>query len=592
MKNKTIQDLEKLDHFLLLDSFGNEKSNPNSQILFLNPIDILSTKDYKELPIIFNKIKQYSDKQYYVVGYLSYEAGREFRKKKHTKLLSTTELCKFGVYKSFEEVSLFPINSREVETLDPLFVSEFKTNISKDEYTQAILKIKNAITDGELYQANFTFQLIFNIQINTIHFYSILKSLFKTPYSALLRFSKNDEYLSFSPELFYEKNDSCVTVRPMKGTSSKDGKSKLFNTKNKAENFMIVDLLRNDLGQISKMGSVKVNELLREEEYGNILQLTSEISSILNDQISDYSLFNAMFPSGSITGAPKENALEYIDSLEKSPRGIYTGAIGYFFPNSKSMFSVAIRTLKKTGSQFTMGIGSGIVYDSDPELEWEECHQKAFFLYRAFQFFLFESILSKNGIFYFLDGHLNRLKNSSLFLYGHFEEINIRNKLQTFSPKPKTNYKLKIIYFESMDIKIEWVEISKKQFHHKIKISEKIVHSNELFLYHKTSIRYLYDEEYTKNKDIFDDIIFTNEKGEITEGCISNIFIFYEGIYLTPPLESGILNGIYRTKLLKKYPKLFKEKILTKNMLMESKKIFICNSVRGITKVNLYENKN
>ena len=174
MKNKTIQDLEKLDHFLLLDSFGNEKSNPNSQILFSNPIDILSTKDYKDLPNIFNKIKQYSDNQYYVVGYLSYEAGREFRKKKHAKLLSTTELCKFGVYKSFEEVSLFPINSREVETLNPLFVSEFKTNISKDEYTQAILKIKNAITDGKLYQVNFTFQLIFNIQINTIHFYSIL----------------------------------------------------------------------------------------------------------------------------------------------------------------------------------------------------------------------------------------------------------------------------------------------------------------------------------------------------------------------------------------------------------------------------------
>jgi para-aminobenzoate synthetase/4-amino-4-deoxychorismate lyase len=592
MKNKTIQDLEKLDHFLLLDSFGHEKSNPNSQILFSNPIDILSTKDFEDLPVIFNKIKQYSINQYYVVGYLSYEAGREFRKKKQTKGTSTTELCKFGVYKSFEEVSLFPKHSKEIETLDPLFVSEFKTNISKDEYTQAILKIKNAITAGELYQVNFTFQLNFNISINTIHFYSILKSLFKTPYSALLRFSQNDEYLSFSPELFFEKNDLCVTVRPMKGTSSISGKSNLFNTKTRAENYMIVDLLRNDLGQISKMGSVTVNELLREEEYGNILQLTSEISSELNDSTSDYSLFNAMFPSGSITGAPKENALEFIDSLEKSPREIYTGAIGYFFPNSKSMFSVAIRTLKKTGSQFTMGVGSGIVYDSDPELEWEECHQKAFFLYRAFQFFLFESILYKNGILYFFDEHLNRLKSSSLFLFGHFDELNIRNKLQTFSPKPKTNYKLKLIYYESKDSKIEWIEISKKQFHHKIKISEKIVHSNELFLYHKTSIRNLYDEEYKKNKDNYDDIIFSNEKGEITEGCISNIFIFYEGIYFTPPIKSGILDGIYRSKLLKKYPNFFKEKIITINMLKESKKIFICNSVRGIIKVNLYENKN
>ena len=592
MKNKTIQDLEKLDHFLLLDSFGYERSKLNSQILFSNPIDILTTKNFEDLHSIFNKIQEYTDSQYYVVGYLSYEAGNEFRKKKQIKQLSSIELCKFGVYKNFEEVSLFPHDSKMGVTLEPLSISEFKTNISKDEYTRAIIKIKNAITSGELYQVNFTFQLSFNIHIDSIYFYTILKSLFKTPYSALLRFSKNDEYLSFSPELFFERDDLCVTVRPMKGTSSKDEKSKLFNTKNKAENFMIVDLLRNDLGQISKMGSVEVNELLHEEEYGNILQLTSEISSELNNNTSDYSLFNAMFPSGSITGAPKEKASDFIDSLEKSPRGIYTGSIGYFFPNGKSMFSVAIRTLKKTGSQFTMGIGSGIVYDSDPELEWEECHQKAFFLYRAFQFFIFESILLKNGIFYFLEEHVKRLKSSSLFLFGHFDEVRIREKLQKFSPESNSNYKIKIIYFETKNISLEYTEIIKKQCHHKIKISERIVHTNELFLYHKTSIRKLYDEEYAKNKDFFDDIIFTNERGEITEGCISNIFIFNEGIYFTPPTNSGILNGIYRSKLLGKFPKIFKERIITKKMLVESKKIFICNSIRGIIKVQPYENKN
>jgi para-aminobenzoate synthetase / 4-amino-4-deoxychorismate lyase len=592
MKNKTIQDLEKLDHFLLFDSFGNKDSNLNSQILFSNPLDILSTENYKDLPSIFNRIKQYTDKEYYVAGYLSYEAGNEFRKKKKTNLLSSAELCKFGVYKNFEEVSLFPIHSIEIESFDSLFISEFKTNISKDEYIEAIHIIKNAISSGELYQVNFTFQLSFNLQIDTTHFYNKLKRLFKTPYSALLRFSKDDEYLSFSPELFFEKNDLRITVRPMKGTSIKTEKSKLLNAKNKAENFMIVDLLRNDLGQISKVGSVSVNELLHEEEYGNILQLTSEISSELKNHISDYSLFNAMFPSGSITGAPKENAIDYIETLEKSPRGIYTGAIGYFFPNGKSMFNVSIRTLKKTGSQFRMGVGSGIVFDSDPELEWEECHQKAFFLYRAFQFFIFESILFKNGIFYFLEEHIERLKRSSLFLFGHFDEVNIRKKLQILPPKPQLNFKLKVIYLESREINLEWSEVKKKQFQYKIKISEKIVHSNELFLYHKTSIRSMYDEEYHKNKEFFDDIIFTNEKGEITEGCISNIFIFSEGIYFTPPITSGILKGIFRSKLLGKFPKIFKEKIITKKMLLESNKIFICNSVRGVVKVKLYENKN
>ncbi len=587
MDNLTSKDLDALDHFLLLDSFSDSVSKTKSQKLFVNPIALLSTDKFEKLPEIFAQIEEYNLKNYYVVGYFSYEAGHFFRKKKELLPSNSLELCRLGVYTRYQEVNLFPTDRIH----PPLVLENLKTDIAKKDYIESLLKIKEDIHSGLTYQVNFSIRLLFEMGGTSLEVYENLRSRFPTPYSALLRFSPNQEFLSFSPELFFKKENLKVTVKPMKGTGYQGEGIKLHTSKNKAENFMIVDLLRNDLGQISVPGSVKVQNLLREESYGTILQLTSEISAYLLDNLSLLDFFQAMFPSGSITGAPKENAIQSISDLETSSRGIYTGGIGYFSPNGNAQFNVSIRTLVKTGTQYTMGVGSGIVYDSDPELEWKECHQKAFFLYRSYQFFIFESILFKNNTLYFLEDHIIRMRESSLLLFGHFEETKIRNVLLNSLPKTSHSFKLRLIYFDSGEVKVEFIE--RKPFQNSmILLSDKKVHSNELFLYHKTSQRTLYTEEYESHKDKFSDVIFMNEKEEITEGCISNIFVLQDGVYLTPPVSSGLLNGVLRKKILEKFPKYFREKRITKDMLYKSNKIFICNSVRGIMKVKLHERKN
>ncbi len=579
-----LEDLNSLNNFVLLDNFN---SKNNSQLLFTNPIEILSTNKIEELESIFIQIEKYTSKNFYIVGYLSYEAGFNFLKKKFNYRESEEDLCKFGVFENFLEVSFFDSITPKQEILN---LTDFSLDISKENFLNSITIIREKITSGELYQMNFTFELLFQLNNKITDIYRIIRNNFHTNYSALIRFQEK-EILSFSPESFFSLKDGIIKVKPMKGTGIDKGNLSIFSEKNKAENHMIVDLLRNDIGQISIPGSVKVKSLLNKEVYGNIEQLTSEIESKIIKNINIFTIFQAIFPSGSITGAPKEKAMEWIENLEMRKRGVYTGCIGFFSPGGDANFNVAIRTIEKSKNGFRMGIGSGIVFDSEAELEWEECHQKAFFLYKSFGFYLFESILFKKGTFYLLDEHLNRLKNSALLLFGHFDLASIEASIENFKVLNNSSCKIKLMYYNNQKVSLDSIPISKtERVTTKINISNLKINSKNLFFNHKTSYRNLYDDEYSKIKLFFTDTIFTNENNEITEGCISNIFILENNIYYTPPLRCGVLPGIFREKLLKKFPKYFKEKILTVNDLKNSKKIFICNSVRGIMRVKLNEN--
>ena len=577
-------DLNEIENFVILDNFN---STSNNQILFTNPIEIISTTDLSEIEEIFSKIEYFLKNNYYVVGYFTYEAGLKFLKKKFEFNKSNDLLCNFGIFNNYTEINLFN-SSRTLE--ENITLENFSINIDKKQYIDSINLLKEKILKGELYQINYTFEIQFQLNNTLTEIYTKIRNNFRTNFSSLLRLN-NKEILSFSPESFFYLKDGIMKVKPMKGTGIYQENSDIFSEKNKAENLMIVDLLRNDLGQISIPGTVKINNLLTKEIYGNIEQLTSEINSKLKPNINFYTIFRSIFPSGSITGAPKEKAMEWIKKLEYRNRGVYTGSIGYFSPNGEANFNVAIRTIEKEGNTFKMGIGSGIVYDSNPELEWEECHQKAFFLYKSFNFHLFESILFKNNKYFFKKNHLERLKKSALLLFGHFDYLSIVNKLNSYIIKENISHKVKIKYFNDKSIEIEHFTISKKVNNIQlIKISEVKINSKNFLLQHKTSFRKIYDEEYLKIKSFFIDSIFSNEKNEITEGCISNIFILKDNEYLTPPLMCGLLPGIYRNKLLSKFPKLFKEKIFYTEDLLNAKKIFICNSVRGIIRVRLHEN--
>ncbi len=416
-------------------------------------------------------------------------------------------------------------------------------------------------------------------------------------YSAFIRF-KNWDVLSLSPELFFRRDKNKLIAKPMKGTikrgvdnSDDIAKScELYNSiKNRAENVMIVDLLRNDIGKISRIGSVKVNKLYEIEKYETLFQMTSTIESQLKNDTSWSKLIKSIFPSGSVTGAPKINTMRIIDKLEKESRGIYTGSIGYITPDDCGVFNVAIRTvvINKAQRCGEMGIGSGIVYDSSAETEFDECILKANFLTSKYiDFQLIETILLQDHKYYLLDLHLKRLKGSSEYFGFRYNEEEIIKALNDNCSKEK--YRVRLLLSKNGKITIMKTKLDEIDPGTKIvTFSDIKIDPNNIFCYHKTTNRGLYDQELKKAREKgYFDVLFINNRDEVTEGAISNIVIRDKDIYYTPPVKSGLLKGVFRQHLFESnFP--IAEKVLRKEDIMNSKNIYLINSVRGMVEVVL-----
>ncbi|MCX7705216.1 MAG: chorismate-binding protein, partial [bacterium] len=391
--------------------------------------------------------------------------------------------------------------------------------------------------------------------------------------------------------------DRCIKVRPMKGTIER-GKNKrqdmknendLKNSiKNRAENLMIVDMMRNDLGRICRFGSVITNPLFQIEKYKTLFQMTSTISGELRQNIKLVDIFKALFPSSSITGAPKIRTMQIINELEKSPRKLYTGTIGIVKPDNSSVFNVAIRTIIINGKSGEMGTGGGIVYDSKPEKEYDECLLKAAFLASACKKMqLIETIRwSSNEGFYLLDLHLERLRRSAEFFKFIFNRRKIIRTLEKFvlTLNCEKTYRIRVLLFQEGNISISYQEINLQlPDNQKTFLSNKRIDPRNIFLYHKSTIRDDYDKAYREAaKNGYFDVIFKNKNNQITEGCITNIFVEKNGILYTPPVSCGLLPGVLRNYLLQKG--MVKEKILTEDDLHAADNIFLGNSVRGLIK--------
>ena len=375
---------------------------------------------------------------------------------------------------------------------------------------------------------------------------------------------------------------------------------KLKNSlKDRSENVMIVDLLRNDLGRISNTGSVRVNKLYTVEGYKTLFQMTSTINAKLKDGISVYELFKSLFPSGSVTGAPKIKTMEIIRHLEKQERRVYTGGIGFIKPNRDAVFNVAIRTLLLKGKSGEMGIGSGIVYDSDPEREYKECELKAlFFTQKRRQFQIIETMLwSKKTGFFLLDYHLQRLQSSSSYFNFCFNQEKINQSLNRMSRhlNPAFEYRIRLLLFPEGQVSLSCRRLKQttKKSIPRVTFAKKRVDSQDVFLFHKTTNRKLYEKEYQKARRAgFFDVIFQNERDEITEGAISNIFIRKDGMYYTPPVSCGLLRGVYRQYFIETKPQLIREKIIKCQDLYEADGIYLSNAVRGLVQVRYKEAKN
>ncbi len=545
-----------------------------------------------------------AEKKFFAIGLLPYETGYLLQGKKTEKKFkfNIDEMKLRFLFYNPENVKI--VNSDEIDFGDTEklinktigFYEKPHLNFSKNEYVKAIRKIKNHIAEGDCYQINFTTKLKFELDKKNLTAI-FAKAVFNqsSAYSAFIH-TKENLYLSFSPELFFETNFDSIKSKPMKGTvkrgisTDEDEiiKQKLLSDKkNLAENVMIVDLLRNDIGKISEINSVNVPRLFEVEKYETLFQLTSTVEGkLIKNKLGE--IIKNLFPCGSITGAPKLKTMEIINELEKEPRGIYTGSIG-LITDKKAVFNIAIRTVtfdKKT-KKAELGLGSGVVWDSNPESEFEEVLLKGNFLLKETNYFeLLETILYENGNYFLLDKHLERLKKSANYFMFKYNEKELIKTLQNYSLKLSVSekYKVRLTLSKWGKINITEEKLEENFNSGKALLTLRGKLTDLKFAYHKTTCRPWQKKYVAAREKGFTETIFFDEKGNLLEGAVSNIFIVKENILYTPPATLPILPGCYRNLLIEKENA--KEKNLTIDDLKNADEVFLCNSVRKKTYIN------
>ena len=548
---------------------------------FTQPIKELKTRDLSEVADLLAQVESYQEQGYYVVGYVSYEAAPAFEEKLavHKAPLLAEYLLYFTVHDSVETSSM-PLAYEEID-----LPSRWQEETSAENYEEAIAQIHHHLRQGDTYQVNYTVQLKQDLSANPFATYNRMVVEQEAGYNAYV---EHDEMavISMSPELFFEQNDRELTTRPMKGTTQRGVTDQEDlaqaswleqDPKNRSENMMIVDLLRNDMNRISEVGSEHVERLCQVEQYSTVWQMTSTIKSQLRPDVDLVEIFRSLFPCGSITGAPKIATMEIIKNLEPQPRGVYCGTIGLLLPNGRRIFNVAIRTIQLHQEKAIYGVGGGITWDSTWESEYREVHQKAAVLYRKqarFQLITTGRISQKSLLFE--DQHLERLTKASRYFSFPFDPEELRQKIEEECQACDSHqdYRLRITLSKSgeMELSRQILAPLSPSFC-KAKLCLQEADLNQSFTYFKTTNRphlSLGEQE----------IIYHNVAGELLETSIGNLVLKIAGKLYTPPTSLGILPGIYRQHLLETGQ--VKEKIMTLEDLNQAEAIYGCNAVRGL----------
>jgi len=490
-------------------------------------------------------------------------------------------------------------------------LADIHASIDRDEYLGAIRRIKEYIVAGDTYQVNYTLKLKFSHLGNAAPVYASLRRNQAVAYGAWIRQGGRD-IMSFSPELFFRADPGRITVRPMKGTMQRgrtldedlrQRKVLQDDLKNRSENVMIVDLLRNDLGRLlhgTGGGTVTPRSMFDVETYETVLQMTSTIDGVPSRKRmpSLGEILRALFPCGSVTGAPKIRTMQIIRELEKEPRGVYCGAIGFYGPE-ETVFNVPIRTVVLENGRGEMGIGSGIVFDSDPLAEWEESMLKARFLSQPRpEFQLIETLLWQPGQGYWLlDEHLQRLADSAAYFLFRFDHRTILDTLDREALQYGGPMRVRLLLWRDGRIDIAAAELD-QSFEPVVAPDEgpgslpRVIFSKQrtdpdnIHLYHKTTERALYvDERERAVASGFHEVLFCNRQGEVTEGSVSNIFVRRGAELLTPPVRCGLLAGTFRRHLLAQGSA--REQVVTRADVFSAEAVYIGNSVRGLVRVEV-----
>jgi para-aminobenzoate synthetase/4-amino-4-deoxychorismate lyase len=489
--------------------------------------------------------------------------------------------------------------SAEQASADAYSLGEWTASVSEARYVDAIDRIGAWIAAGDTYQVNHTFRLRAPFAGSDAALYARLVLAQRAAYCAHLRFG-GTSILSISPELFFRRAGRELRLRPMKGTRPRGrwpaedealAAELRASAKDRAENLMIVDLLRNDAGRVARFGSVTVPRLFQVETYETVHQMTSTIHARLRDDAGLVDVFRALFPCGSITGAPKVRTSQIIAALEDSPRGVYTGALGFVSPG-EAVFNVAIRTLviDRDAGTAELGVGSGVTYDSTALAEHRECLSKAAFARREpNDFRLLETVRYDGaGRFFLLDGHLDRLSESARYFGFRFDRPTVVTALGDAvrgMPGPKrvrlvlARDGAAFVEVHPFDATVGSVDVARSADAEPVRVafSAEPVDSREPLLYHKTTRREPYERRAAARPDC-GDVLLVNERGEVTESAIANVVVEMDGARWTPPLECGLLPGVFRAELLRRGE--VAERVLSVDDVRRADALWLVNSIR------------
>ena len=432
-------------------------------------------------------------------------------------------------------------------------VGGLRSAIGEENYIAAVNRIKRLIFDGDCYQVNLTFPLEFEWFGAPLALYARLRERQPVRYGGFVGDDRQG-LVSLSPELFLERCGERLRTKPMKGTAPRSAPPEHLRNSEKdcAENLMIVDLLRNDLGRVAKKGSVVVERLFDIEEYPTLWQMVSEISADVGGR-SFGDILRALFPCGSIPGAPKIRAMQIAADLENRERGIYTGALGWLAPDGDFRLNVAIRTLELgADGRGKLGLGSGIVADSQPEAEWQECLLKANFLRDCDPGLkLIETLRRDGGVYPMWAGHLSRLRRSAAYFGFPLDEQSLFRALGEQPFKGTWRVRLTLDKAGAIEVQAAAFDGAEPDIR-RAALAKQAIDSRDVLRRHKTTARPLYDaalRSLPADSPVFD-FVFLNERGEVAEGARSNVFVERDGVLLTPPVESGALPGVLRASLL------------------------------------------
>jgi para-aminobenzoate synthetase/4-amino-4-deoxychorismate lyase len=579
--------------FVLLDDARAAGAAPAR--LYHAPIEVIEARDIAGVKPALERLRAARHRGLHAAGFLAYEAAAAFEPILGEPRHARTPLLWFGLFDSFEQIAADAVASR---LPDPAaaWLGAPEPDIDREAYAARFDQVKRLIDAGDLYQANLSFRARVPILGDPLAAYARLRDSASAGYGAVV-WTGHDWLLSLSPELFFALDGGRLTTRPMKGTARRGATPEedralaaelRDDAKQRAENLMIVDLLRNDLSRVAEPASVAVPELFAVETYPTIHTMTSTVTAALAPDQDAIDVLAALFPCGSITGAPKIRAIQALAAIEmgSAPRGPYTGTIGRLDATEGAMFNVAIRTLviENGADHALLGAGGGIVADSRMDEEWDEAQAKtAFVTAGAPRLDLTETMAFDpvEGIV-LLERHLARMKASATALGFQFDRHAMRNELQAATFRLRDARRLRLVLAKSGAVAIDVAPMpATPDTPVAVTIAPLPVAPDDFRLRHKTSDRAFYDRARTGCETAFETVFEVD--GQLTEGSFTTLFVERNGVLQTPPLSAGLLPGVLRAELIESGRAV--EAPLTRADLGHG--FFVGNALRGLIPAKL-----